>query len=91
MKIEQLDISEYNDGTEPHSFGHLVFQVVSEDCSQYQIQYPLPDRGGDAELDFDDGQIPCILFCAMLGRAVSDEEVIGKFFKVTLPTGVFNG
>ncbi len=90
MQIKQLDITAYDENTE-YDPGRLVFQVMGEEGCQYQIHYPFPMRGRDAEIDLDDGQIPCMMFCAMLGRKVAEEEVIGKFFEVILPEGVYNG
>ena len=91
MKIEQLDITEYTSAF-PHDMGYLVFQIMGLDGGQYQVQYPAPDRGRDEELDFEDGQFPCLLRSAMLGKKITDEEaLVGKFFRVQLPSGAFNG
>jgi hypothetical protein len=96
MLIEQLNITSYDETNSEWDMGYLVFQVAESDdyaglC--YDLHFPQPDRGGDAEIDFDDLRtIPIILFYAMLGRKVDDSEsLIGKFFRVKLPDGVYNG
>lgn len=93
MKIEQLPITEYDESYE-HDPRYLVFQVYSSDEGlTYDFNFPCPNRGLDREIDFDSLQsMPYLMLEAMLGREIENEsEVVGKFFRITLPEGVLNG
>ena len=84
--------ADFNPETSDYNMGHLVFQVTGSEDGQYQVQYPSPNRGHDAELDFDDGQFPQIMFWAMMGISTPDWEIpVGRYFRMTLPSGVYNG
>lgn len=89
MQIEQLNITEYTE-KEKYDMGYQVFQVVGEEGDGFVLNFPCPDRGYDAEIDFEDVIMPCTLFSAMMGRKVDPEEIIGKFFRVKLPENVYN-
>jgi hypothetical protein len=91
MQIKPFAGKVYDENT-PYIPGRLVFQTFysPNNGEGYAIHFPLPDRGGDYEIDLDDTFIPTIMFWAMIGRPIEVEEAHGALWEITLPSGIFN-